>query len=110
MQYALIITQVDSYLSEQNGALFRLNLEDHLGRKVSLLGAADQQVNIQTIRNQLLPIVMLADHIDQLNEESYSIPHSALVSVVPLPSGSISSIIEAGRADEILQSLSLKAC
>lgn len=110
MQYALIITQIDSYLTEQGGQTFRLNLEDHLGRKVALFGLPDQQVNIQSVKNQALPIVILSDSMEQQSDMQLMIPGSALVSVVPLPAEAVRSVLDAGRADEILQSLSLQTC
>jgi len=105
MQYAMIITKSDSYQAEQGGTQFRLCVEDYQGRAVSLFGVPGQQVNIQTIRSQSLPIIMLADNIESHGDGTITIPLNALVSVVPLPAASIQSIVQAGRGAEILQNL-----
>lgn len=110
MQHALIITQIESYVSEQSGEVFRLNVLDYRERHVVLYGLSGQQVNIQTLKNQVLPAVMLSDQLEVIGDEALVIPESSLVSIVPLPSASISAILTAGKAEEILKSLSLKSC
>mgnify|MGYP000020553762 FL=1 len=110
MQYAFIITKIDSYLSESGGEIFCLNVIDHQERTVSLYGVADQQINIQALKGQVLPVVMLSDHVDLPITEKVTIPPTALVSIVPIAANAIDGVLAAGKAEDILQSLSLKSC
>lgn len=110
MQYAFIITKVDAFNAENGGETFRLTLADYRARSVYLLGVKEQQINIQAVKSQVLPVVMLSDQVDLKSGNDITIPASALVSVVPIAASAIKGVLEAGRAEEILQSLSLKAC
>lgn len=110
MQHAFIVTKIEAYLTEQAGEVFKLHVTDYRKRAVWLLGRLDQQVNIQTLKNQQLPVVLISDQLESGSEGQFLIPASSLVSIVPLPAASLQQVLELGRADEILQSLSLKSC
>jgi len=75
-----------------------------------VLGTAEQQINIMAIQNQVFPIVVLSDQIDISGDERIDIPATALVSIVPIAATAMQGVIDAGKAEEILQSLSLKSC
>ncbi|WP_299183843.1 hypothetical protein [uncultured Neptuniibacter sp.] len=107
MQHGFIIVRIDAFTSEQSESLFKLEATDHLHRKVVLLGNAEQQVNIQTLKDQILPVVMLSDQLETSFDQTFAVPATSLVSIVPLPSVKLKHIIDAGKADQILQSLSL---
>lgn len=110
MQYAFIITQIDSYVSEGGGEVFCLRVIDHRSRCISLYGVAAQQINIQTLKDQVLPVVVLSDHVNATAVDQIHIPATALVSIVPIAAKAIEGVLEAGRAEDILQSLSLESC
>ncbi|WP_286237071.1 hypothetical protein [Neptuniibacter halophilus] len=110
MQHALIICRIESFTAEQGGELLCLNAEDHKQRSITLQGYAGQQVNVQTLKNQQLPLVLLADKLIRVSESRLTVPPTALVSIVPLPAASIGEILDAGRGGEILDSLALKEC
>lgn len=110
MQYAFVITNIDAFVTENAGELFRLTLIDYRERNICLLGGVDQQINIQAVKSQVLPMVMLADQIELQADDNVTIPATALVSVVPIAASAIKGVLDAGKAEEILKSLSLKAC
>lgn len=110
MQYGFIITEIDSYSAEHQAEVFRLNVKDHRARHISVMGLADQQVNIQTLKCQVLPAVMLTDKLEVKSEVELNVPASSLVSIVPISSVAVQAILDAGKAEEVLQSISLKSC
>lgn len=110
MQHAFIFTKIESYMAECEGQVFRLGLLDYRNRNISILGTPEQQINIRALQNQVFPIVVLSDQIDIIGDERISIPATALVSSVPIAARSMQGVIDAGKAEEILQSLSLKSC
>ena len=103
MQNILIITKVERLgHSVQSGGL-QLFLTDHLQRSVVVIGTPEQQINIQSLQNQVLPIVMLSDQLETMTDNSIQVPSTALVSVVPIASTSILVALEAGKANDIIQ-------
>ena len=107
MQFAIIVTEVESFTSESGGQVMRLIVSDHKGRSISVIGAPEQQINIQTVKNQMLPMIVLSDQVDRISDTEYLIPEKSLVSVVPLESKSIKMMLEAGKADEVLQNFAV---
>ncbi|MGH1462778.1 MAG: hypothetical protein ACRBB6_12150 [Neptuniibacter sp.] len=107
MQHAIIVTDVVSFTSENAGQVMRLTLCDYKGRLISVIGAPNQQVNIQTLKNQMLPMMMLSDQVETSVEGSYLIPEKALVSVVPLESVAIKVMMDAGKSDEVLKNFAV---
>lgn len=103
MQFAIIVTEVKSFTSESGGQLMRLIVSDYKGRSVSVIGTPEQQINIQTLKNQMLPMIVLSDQVDCISDTEYLIPEKSLVSVMPLESKVIKMMLEAGKADEVLQ-------
>lgn len=110
MQHAFILTKIESYVTEREGQVFRLGLLDYCHRDISVLGSAEQQINIMAIQNQHFPIVVLSDQIERSIDERIEIPATALVSIVPIAAMTMQGVIDAGKAEEILKSLSLKSC
>jgi len=110
MQHAFIITKIDAFTTEQSGELFKLRVSDYRERTITLLGSLEQQVNIQTLHNQQLPVILLSDQLETVAEQQFLIPPASLVSIVPLPAASLQQVLELGKADAMLQSLSLKTC
>lgn len=103
MQNILIITKVERLEhSAQSGGL-QLFLTDHLQRSIVVIGIPEQQINIQSIQHQALPVVMLSDHLEILSDKSVQVPSTALVSVVPIAPSSILLALEAGKANDIIQ-------
>ena len=108
MQNILIITKVERLEhSAQSGGL-QLFLTDHLQRTVVVMGTPDQQINIQALKNQALPIVMMSDQQEALANKGIQVPSTALVSVVPIESTSIQVALEAGKADDIIQLMQVR--
>lgn len=107
MQYAMIVTEVESFTSEGGGQVMRLNVVDYKDRKISVIGSPNQQINIQTLKNQMLPMIVLSDQVDNLTEEGYLIPEKSLVSVVPLEASAISLMLDAGKANEVLKNFAV---
>ncbi|MGB0205087.1 MAG: hypothetical protein ACPF9K_08550 [Neptuniibacter sp.] len=107
MQFAIIVTEVESFTSESGGQVMRLIVSDHKGRSISVIGAPEQQINIQTVKNQMLPMIVLSDQVDRISDTEYLIPEKSLVSVVPLESKAIKMMLEAGKADEVLQNFAV---
>lgn len=106
MQHAFIITGIDSFTSEQSGQVFRLSLAEHKGRELSVIGSAEQQVNILTIKEQVLPVVMLSDKLEEGADSCLLIPDSALVSIVPIKAAAVQLMLDTDNADQVLHSLS----
>lgn len=102
MQHVFIITEIDSFTSENAGQVLRLNLIDFRGDSLRVLGASLQQVNIQTLKNQMLPFIVLSDTLDKPTDECMIIPEKALVSVVPIEASTVQMMLDQGKAEEVL--------
>jgi len=107
MQYAMIVTDVTSFTSDNGGQTFRLTVSDYKGRSIAVLGAPNQQINILTLKSQVMPMLVLSDHVDKLAVGQYLIPEKSLVSVVPLESSTIQMMLDAGKADQVLSSFAV---
>lgn len=103
MQFAFIITHIDAYTTENSGQSFSLSVRDYSGRQLLLLGNAEQQVNILTLKHQALPCLMLSDQIEQNLTTSLSFTAQALISIVPFSSREIQALLDAGKASELLK-------
>lgn len=102
MQHVFIITQIQSFTSESAGQVLRLKLIDHRGGELRVVGAAQQQINIQALKNQVLPMIVMSDKLDRQVDGCLVIPEKALVSVVPIESSAVQLMLEKGKADEVL--------
>ena len=107
MQYAMIVTGVTSFTSDNGGQILRLTVSDYKGRSVALLGTPNQQINILTLKSQVMPILALSDHVDTVASGQYLIPEKSLVSVVPLESSAIQMMLDAGKADQVLSNFAV---
>ena len=108
MQYAMIVTGVTSFTSDNGGQTLRLTVSDYKGRSIALLGTPNQQINILTLKSQVMPILVLSDHVDTVVATGqYLIPEKSLVSVVPLESSAIQVMLDVGKADQILSSFAV---
>lgn len=107
MQYAIIVTEVESFTSEGGGQILRLIVSDYKGRSISVIGTPEQQINIQTVKNQVLPMIVLSDQVECISNTEYLIPDKSLVSVVPLGFKAVKMMLEAGKADEVLQNFAV---
>ena len=103
MQFAFIITHIDAYTTENAGQSFSLSTRDHKGRPIVLLGNAEQQVNILTLKHQALPCLMLSDQIEQQVANSIVISAQALTSIVPFSAKEIQVLLDADKADQLLK-------
>ncbi len=107
MQYAMIVTDVTSFTSDNGGQTLRLTVSDYKGRSIALLGTPNQQINILTLKSQVMPILALSDHVDTVAAGQYLIPEKSLVSVVPLESSAIQVMLDAGKADQVLSNFAV---
>ena len=98
MQHVFIINQLSPVFSE---ALSH-SMIDHCGRVINVRGTQAQQVNIQTLKCQVLPFVMLADQIEHTQNAAVVIPESALVSVVPFSAQQVQALLDSGNAQTLL--------
>jgi hypothetical protein len=103
MQYVYLMTEIVSFASSNGGQVLRLSLKDYKGHEVQVLGSPQQQINIQTLRNQMLPMIVLSDKRETRSEGAMVIPDKALVSVVPIEASALQLMLDQGKADQVLQ-------
>ncbi|WP_027857962.1 hypothetical protein [Marinobacterium jannaschii] len=82
-----------------------LYLRDHRQRLCTVLTAADQRVNLQSLLQQQAPFVLFSDRLETLAADRLQIPADAMISVMPAASGSIQALLESGQAEQLLLQL-----
>lgn len=103
MQYVTLITELISFASTHGGQILRLSMKDYRGYDVQILGSPQQQINIQTLRSQMLPMIVLSDRRETSSGTEMMIPDKALVSVVPIEASAIQLMLDQGKAEQVLQ-------
>jgi len=99
MQQGFILTAVAGPDLGPQG--IRLQATDHLQREVVLLGSQGQQINIQSVRNQAMPLLLLTDQAE-VSGQRVLIPETALIGIMPLAADALQGVLQAGQAEQLL--------
>lgn len=97
MQDVIILDRIES---SDPGALALL-ARDYRGRPVMFQAGAEQCINLNTVRHQQCPCVVLVDGLIE-GFGGFSVPADALVSVMPMAAKEVQAVLDAGAAERLM--------